>query len=326
MNVLINPHPNPSPRGRGAICLLGPTGAGKTKIAIECTQKIPCDIISVDSSMVYRGMDIGTAKPTKEELAIAPHRLIDIKNPDENYSAGEFRRDAIREIEDILAHERIPLLVGGTMLYFKALQQGIAQLPTADKEIREKIATMAEKTSWEKMHAKLTQIDPESAARIHPNDPQRIGRALEVYEQTGKTMTEFFAEQKDENPPYNFINIALAPASRATLNERITKRFDKMLNDGLIEETKHLLEKTIVAPVGADHRVRPCIIQRVIGYRQICQYLAGELTYDEMREKAIIATRQLAKRQLTWLRNWPDLKWFNSEDDKITEKILAWIK
>ena len=298
------------------ICFVGPTGAGKTRLAIELTQHLPCDIISVDSGMIYRGMDIGTAKPTVEEQKIAPHRLIDICDPSETYSAGQFREDALQEIADILKHDRIPLLVGGTMLYFKVLQQGLAELPTADPEIRKEISVEAEQVGWKSLHKKLAEIDPQSAERINQNDSQRIQRALEVYAITGKSMSELF--NKKNVAPYQFLNIAIAPSERSILHERIAKRFQQMLKKGFVEEVEQLFKR------GDLHADLPAI--RTVGYRQIWQYLAGELTKEEMPEKAIIATRQLAKRQLTWLRSWPDLQWFASEDDKLLVNLLKYAK
>ncbi len=294
------------------ICLMGPTASGKTRIALELVQKLlPCDIVSVDSSMVYRGMDIGSAKPTKAEQKLAPHRLIDIRNPDETYSAGDFQKDALYEIGDILANDRVPLLVGGTMLYFKALQQGLAELPQANPQIRAEIETDAKQYGWQVLHEGLAKIDPESAERIHPNDPQRLQRALEIYALTGKTMTQIFAENKQEIPKYHFINIAIAPPSRALLNERIEIRFKQMLELGLIAEVEKL--------VAAYSDTLPSM--RAVNYRQVCQYLAGELNYEEMIERAIIATRQLAKRQMTWLRAWSDLMWLDPEDKDVVRKI-----
>jgi tRNA dimethylallyltransferase len=297
------------------LCLTGPTASGKTQLAIELTQHLPCDIISVDSAMIYRGMDIGTAKSSAEEQKIAPHRLIDICDPSETYSAGQFREDALTEIKDILSHDRIPLLVGGTMLYFKVLQQGLAELPTADPEIRKEIFAQAEEIGWQEMHKKLAEIDSQSAERINKNDSQRIQRALEIYAITGKSMTELLT--KKHITPYQFLNIAIAPSERSILHERIEKRFQQMLEKGFIEEVEQLFKR------GDLHSDLPAI--RTVGYRQIWQYLAGKLTKEEMQEKAIIATRQLAKRQLTWLRSWPDLQWFDSENisiDKLMHLII----
>lgn len=311
------------------LAIMGPTGSGKTKLAIELVQQFPCDIISVDSAMVYRGMDIGTAKPTPEEQRIAPHRLIDIRDPSETYSAGQFRDDALREIKNILKNNRIPLLVGGTMLYFKALQQGLAELPTADSEIRQKISQEAAAISWQELHKKLTKIDPQSAERINPNDAQRIQRALEIYELTGHTMTELFAKNSGfpacvGNEGDRFLNIAIAPADRNILYERIEKRFKQMLKDGFIEEVETIRNHIIKGEPPLAPTIP--ISLRAVGYRQIWQYLAGELTKEEMQEKAIIASRQLAKRQLTWLRNWPNLQWFDSENKNLMSKIKNAIK
>jgi tRNA dimethylallyltransferase len=291
---------------------MGPTSSGKTRLAIELVQQLPCDIISVDSGMIYRGMDIGTAKPTPEEQKIAPHRLIDVCDPSETYSAGQFREDAIKEIEDILSHGRIPLLVGGTMLYFKALQQGLAELPMADPEIRKKISAEAEQIGWQELHKKLESIDPIAAERINQNDAQRIQRALEIYAITGLPMTELLSAKNMQPLPYPIINIAIK-TERNILHERIEQRFQQMLKNGFIEEVEQLFKR------GDLHPDLPSI--RAVGYRQVWQYLSGEINYAEMQEKAIIATRQLAKRQLTWLRTWPNLNWFDNED--INEIINA---
>ncbi|MCK4608331.1 MAG: tRNA (adenosine(37)-N6)-dimethylallyltransferase MiaA [Gammaproteobacteria bacterium] len=291
------------------LALIGPTAAGKTALAIELTQRLPCDIISVDSSMVYRGMDIGTAKPTQKEQELAPHRLIDIRDPIDTYSAAAFRLDALREIEDILQHDRIPLLVGGTMLYFKVLQQGLTDLPSADPAVREMLAKEAALIGWSAMHEKLFKVDPKAAARINPNDAQRIGRALEIYEISGSTMTALFAEKKPTPLPYNVINIAVAPAERSIIHERIAKRLQQMLDNSFVDEVAEL--RSNILAINNSSSMPPSM--RAVGYRQIWQYLEGDLTKAEMIEKAIIATRQLAKRQLTWLRSWPDLKWFDSK-------------
>lgn len=281
------------------ICLMGPTASGKTDAAITLTQELPCDIVSVDSAMVYRSMDIGTAKPSMDVLAAAPHRLLDIRNPNETYSAGEFREDAIREIDSIIAKQRIPLLVGGTMLYFHVLQNGIAELPQANSNIREKISNEAQHIGWTKLHERLQQIDPVSAKRIHPNDPQRLQRALEIYELTGKTLTEFWQETTERSLPYQFINIALSTPDRSLLHQKIELRFKAMLKQGFIEEVEQL----------AKYYDLNCDLpsMRSVGYRQVWDYLQGTLSYNEMEERGIIATRQLAKRQLTWLRSWKNL-------------------
>ena len=287
-----------------AIFLMGPTASGKTDLAVSLHEQLPCDIISVDSALVYRGMDIGTAKPDDDLLARAPHRLIDIRDPAEAYSAAEFRADALREMEEITARGRIPLLVGGTMLYYKALRDGLADMPPANEMIRQEIMEQAEKEGWAVVHARLQSVDPESAARIHPTDPQRLQRALEVYLVSGRTVTELVAEQKRTQLPFNVLNLAVAPQERSTLHERIALRFHKMMDAGFIEEVKVLYARKDL------HPGLPSI--RCVGYRQAWACLDGELTRDEMVDKGIIATRQLAKRQLTWLRSWENLNWFDS--------------
>ncbi len=300
------------------ICLMGPTASGKTDIAVNLVQQLPFEIISVDSAMVYRGMDIGTAKPTKDILAIAPHHLLDICDPVENYSAGQFREDALREIEIILQHKRIPLLVGGTMLYFNALQNGLANLPRANSEIRERINWEAQAIGWLKLHERLQKIDPIAAERIHPNDPQRLQRALEIYEISGKNLTSFLAAEAKQKLPYPIINIALAPADRPLLHARIAKRFDHMLQQGFIAEVEKLYQR-------GDLQAELSAI-RAVGYRQAWDYLANKINFDEMRERAIIATRQLAKRQMTWLRSWENLQWFDSEDANCLATILNFLQ
>lgn len=290
---------------------MGPTASGKTDLAVKLVQHLPCEIISVDSAMIYRGMDIGTAKPGTDILSIAPHRLLDICDPAESYSAGQFRLDALREINDIIQHKKIPLLVGGTMLYFHALQNGLAELPRANPEIRARINQDAQQFGWQALHERLQKIDPVSAERIHPNDPQRLQRALEIYEITGKSLTTLLEEETKNKLPYKIINIALAPADRQLLHNRIAERFDKMLQQGFVTEVEKLFQRNDL------HADLPSI--RAVGYRQIWDYLAQNITYDEMRERAIIATRQLAKRQMTWLRSWENLHWFNNES--LTEII-----
>lgn len=297
------------------ICLLGPTASGKTNLAIQLIQKLPCEIISVDSGMIYREMDIGTAKPTAEELKIAPHRLINICDPIETYSAAKFRADALQEIENIIAQERMPLLVGGTMLYFRALQQGLSQMPSANQEIRAQISQTAEKIGWPALHAKLASIDQISAARISPNDAQRLQRALEVYELTGLTLTQLCEQNRPQPLPYEFINIALIPENREIIHARIRLRLEKMLADGLVEEVEKLFQR------GDLHPDLPSM--RTVGYRQVWQFLAGKINHQEMIEQILIATRQLAKRQLTWLRSWPNLSVFDTNDPQIFKKILA---
>jgi len=288
------------------VCLMGPTASGKTDLAIKLTQDYSFDIISVDSAMVYRGMDIGTAKPSAEELKLAPHRLIDICDPVENYSAGQFCLDARREIKDIIQHNRIPLLVGGTMLYFHLLQRGETEIPERDLTIRHEIKQTAEKIGWEKLHVRLAEIDPAAAKQIHFNDTQRISRALEIYYSTGKTLTEVQAQQNWQALPYEIINIIIHPPDRTVIHERIARRFDVMLEKGLISEVEKLFNR-------GDLNYNSTSI-RTVGYRQVWSYLAGEYPLDIMRERAIIATRQFAKRQMTWLRQWETAARFNSND------------
>ncbi|HED15914.1 MAG TPA: tRNA (adenosine(37)-N6)-dimethylallyltransferase MiaA [Gammaproteobacteria bacterium] len=278
-----------------AIFIMGPTACGKTALAMQLVQRLSADIISVDSAMIYRGMDIGTAKPSADELQQAPHQLIDIRNPDQSYSAAEFRDDALQLMQQSVAAQRIPLLVGGTMLYFRALQYGLADLPDADPVIREKLSAQAQHLGWEAMHARLAEIDPVSAARIHVNDPQRIQRALEVYEITGESLSARHARQQQQELPYRVFKIIIRPQQRQLLHERIALRFEQMLEHGLINEVRGLQDKyelTDSAPAF-----------RAVGYRQISGYLAGEYNYSELIQKGIAATRQLAKRQLTWLRD-----------------------
>lgn len=291
-----------------AIALMGPTAAGKTDLAIALHEHLGADIISVDSALIYRGMDIGTAKPSAEELRRAPHRLIDIRDPAEAYSAAEFVRDASAAMEEIVAAGRIPLLVGGTMLYFKALLEGLSPMPPSDPKIRAQIEQEAAKSGWPAMHAQLAEIDPECAARLHPNHSQRISRALEVYRISGKPMSEWqAAEGQGLLDSYRWIQVAVAPQERSVLHRRIAERFDKMLRIGFIEEVEALFRR------GDLHEDMPSI--RAVGYRQVWQYLKGEISASEMREQGIAATRQLAKRQLTWLRGWHALSWINTLDD-----------
>jgi tRNA dimethylallyltransferase len=284
------------------ICIMGPTAAGKTAIAIELTKKLPLEIISVDSTMVYRGLDIGSAKPTAQELIEAPHRLIDICDPSEAYSAGRFRDDALDETEAIFQKGKIPLLVGGTMLYFHVLQHGVADLPPANNEIRQRISKEAKRVGWPIIHQRLAEVDPEAAAKINSNDSQRLQRALEVYEITGFKISEL-QNKTHVNSQYKFINIVIAPKDRHLLHDRIAKRFAAMLHHGFLEEVRKLYTR------GDLSEELPAI--RSAGYRQAWQYLAGKIDEQTMREQAVAATRQLAKRQLTWLRRrWADAKWF----------------
>ncbi|WP_434701459.1 tRNA (adenosine(37)-N6)-dimethylallyltransferase MiaA [Pseudomonas sp. D1-36] len=310
-----------------AIFLMGPTAAGKTDLAIELTKVLPCELISVDSALVYRGMDIGTAKPSKALLAEYPHRLIDILDPAEAYSAADFRRDALQAMAEITARGKIPLLVGGTMLYYKALVDGLADMPAADPEVRAQIEEEAARFGWQALHEQLAVIDPESAARIHPNDPQRLSRALEVYRVSGQSMTALRQRQSAQSTeaaasglqqlPYTVANLAIAPANRQVLHRRIEQRFTLMLEQGFIDEVVALRERSDL------HAGLPSI--RAVGYRQVWDYLDGMLTSAEMRERGIIATRQLAKRQFTWLRSWTDLHWLDSLDCDNLPRALKYL-
>jgi tRNA dimethylallyltransferase len=281
-----------------AIFLMGPTASGKTALAIELCNNLPCEIISVDSALIYRGMDIGTAKPSLAELKQAPHQLIDILDPSQSYSVAEFRKDALRAMQDITARGNIPLLVGGTMMYFKALIDGLSPLPESDQSVRAKIQKQATELGWDVLHQQLTAVDPESANRIHPNDPQRLTRALEVYHLTKHSMTELM-KTKSDPIPYLVKQFCIAPDDRKVLHERIAKRFDIMLESGFLAEVEKLKTRSDL------HLDLPSI--RSVGYRQMWQYLDGAFDFDVMREMSIAATRQLAKRQLTWLRNWENI-------------------
>jgi tRNA dimethylallyltransferase len=297
-----------------AIFLMGPTASGKTALAIELVENYNCEIISVDSALVYKGMDIGTAKPDAELQARAPHRLIDLIDPTEAYSAANFREDALREMADITAKGKVPLLVGGTMMYFKFLRDGAAQLPKADEAVRQRLLAQGEEFGWPYMHAKLAEVDPVAAERLKPMDSQRIQRALEVFEVSGKTLTQFWAEQDEQPLPYEVISFAVMPKERKTLHKRIAQRYQIMMKQGFVEEVKTLFAR------GDLHEELPSI--RCVGYRQVWQYLKGEIDYDEMVERGIIATRQLAKRQITWLRSWPDLNWLDTEDPNLLQSAL----
>lgn len=293
---------------------MGPTASGKTAIAMNLYERYPIDIISVDSALIYRGMDIGTAKPTKEEQQKYPHQLIDICDPSESYSAANFRQDAITEIEKILKKGQIPLLVGGTMLYFKALIEGLSPLPAANSEIRQQIEEKADRLGWQAIHEELKKVDPVSANRIHPNDPQRLNRALEVYLISGKSLTEL-TQDSGEALPYEIMQFAIMPEDRTILHQRIEKRFLQMLEQGFEQEVKTLMQRSDL------HLNLPSI--RCVGYRQMWQYLNGDTSYDEMVFKSICATRQLAKRQITWLRGWKQsITWLNSDNIDIIFKNI----
>lgn len=297
---------------------MGPTASGKTSAAVELLQRLPVELISVDSALVYRDMDIGTAKPDAATLELAPHHLIDVIAPTEAYSAAQFRADALRLMADITARGKIPLLVGGTMLYFKALQGGLGELPQADLAVRARLDAEALAIGWPAMHAKLAKIDPETAARLMTTDSQRIQRALEVCELSGKTMTRLFAEQSATALPYRLLKLALVPSERKVLHDRIALRFEQMLQAGLIDEVKALRAK--YPALTADLPSMRCV-----GYRQTWQYLDGEFGLEELREKGIAATRQLAKRQLTWLRGMDDTVELDCLDAAVNEKLLQYI-
>lgn len=297
-----------------ALFLMGPTASGKTELAIRLRQQFPVEIISVDSALIYKDMNIGTAKPDEPELSQAPHRLIDILDPSESYSAADFRRDALIEMNDIVAQGKIPLLVGGTMLYYKALLEGLSPLPAADAHIRKQIENEAEKFGWARLHQQLQEIDPVSAERIHPNDPQRLSRALEVHRISGKTLTELTQTQGDPLP-FRVKQFAIAPKERAELHRRIELRFDNMIDAGFESEMEALYARKDL------HPDLPSI--RCVGYRQMWDYLDGNCTRDEAIFRGICATRQLAKRQITWLRSWDDLTWLDSENIDLAFKTMS---
>jgi tRNA dimethylallyltransferase len=301
------------------IFLMGPTASGKTDLAISLRQHLPVELISVDSALVYRGMDIGSAKPSVQEQALAPHRLIDIRDPADPYSVADFLNDAEHEIAAIHTQGKIPLLVGGTMLYFRALLDGLAEMPAADARVRAQIEREAEEFGWPHIHAQLALVDPETASDIHPNHSQRLSRALEVYRVSGKTMAQLrqLQHQPSTSPSfcerYNVCQIAIAPRDRTILHQRIAARFEKMLTSGLVDEVRNLYQR------GDLHPDLPAI--RAVGYRQVWDYLDGHLDYAEMTERGIIATRQLAKRQFTWLRGWSttsnsELHWIYTENEQ----------
>lgn len=318
MTIKLEPHDNRDGVKARVICLMGATATGKTALAIELASRQPVDIISVDSAMVYKGLNIGTGKPTTAELKQAPHHLIDLNDPLTPYSAAQFVTDAKKIIANSIANNRIPLLVGGTMLYFKALQQGLALMPQANQQIRAQLLAEATESGWEKLHQQLQQIDPITAAKIKPSDRQRIQRALEVYRITGRTMADFIAQQHREakTSEYDFINIGLN-VDRALLHQNIAKRLDNMLSVGFIEEVAELQQR---GDLTAD---LPAI--RSVGYRQIWSYLSGNCNKQQMYDNALAATRQLAKRQITWLRSWPELQLLEL-NEKLQNNYLACCK
>lgn len=300
------------------IFLMGPTASGKTALAVELAKLLPVAIISVDSAMVYRGMDIGTAKPGPDVLAIAPHRLIDICEPEQTYSAGNFCKDARIAIDEISAQDKIPLLVGGTGLYFRSLQFGFSEMPGADPEVRRRLELEANRIGWAEMHAQLASVDPVAAARIHPNDPQRIQRALEIYEITGKPISDFHEQGRIDALPHAVIKLIVAPTERSLLTEHIKTRFMNMLDAGLIAEVEQL-------------RARPGLSagstsMRLVGYRQVWSYLESNIDYNTMIRKAITSTGQLAKRQMTWLRAETQAEWFDTNRHKLSQYLLNFLR
>lgn len=297
---------------------MGPTASGKTSIAIDLVKSLPADIISVDSAMVFRGLNIGTAKPSVEIQHVAPHRLIDICNPIDTYSAGQFVRDALVEIKAIQSNNRIPLLVGGTGMYFRALEQGFSELPSTDSTIRTRLDLQARENGWEYMYSRLAEIDPDSAMRIHKNDPQRIQRALEIYEITGKSATQWYSKGRVSSLNQPVIKIIVAPENRNKLHVKIEKRFQQMIENGLIEEVKALFEQEDI------NANLPSM--RLVGYRQVFSYLDREISYNDMIYKGIVATRQLAKRQLTWLRSEANALWIDSNKPEISDFLLNYIQ
>jgi tRNA dimethylallyltransferase len=301
-----------------AILLMGPTASGKTDLAMMLHERLDCELISVDSAMVYRGMDIGTAKPTPTELSRAPHRLIDIRDPAEPYSAAQFRDDARREMQRITASGKVPLLVGGTLLYFRSLLEGLSELPAAAPAVRADLEARAAREGMGALHETLGRIDPESAARIHPNDPQRLMRALEVYYISGKSLSELWREQRRETFAWRPLSIGLIPERRSELHERIAGRFRRMLEAGFIDEVAGLKERADL------HLELPSM--KSVGYRQVWQYLDGIHDRQTLVDKGIVATRQLAKRQITWLRRWPNLHRVDSLAPGYEEKVAKIVR
>jgi tRNA dimethylallyltransferase len=302
--------------GRRAVLLMGPTGAGKSALAVDLAQRLPFEIISVDSALVYRSMDIGTAKPDAATLARVPHHLIDIRDPEESYSAGEFVLDAAAVMEGVWSRGRVPLFVGGTMLYFHALSNGIAELPEGNLAVRAEIDARADAVGWAEMHRELSLVDPVAAARIHGNDAQRIQRALEVYRVTGEPISRLQQQRSSVLAGAQVLEFGVAPADRGVLNARLATRFAGMLAAGFVEEVRGLRERK---DLDAEH---PSM--RAVGYRQIWRHLAGRCELNEAVDLAIVATRQLAKRQYTWLRARQQMKWLDSEQfDAISPLITA---
>ncbi len=300
-----------------AICLMGATATGKTSLAMALHERLPVEIVSVDASQVYRGMDIGTAKPSREELARVPHRLIDIRDPAESYSAAEFCSDALREMDAIRTAGRIPLLVGGTMFYFRALEYGLSFLPSADTVVRAKLEQEAQEQGWAALHARLADIDPQAGKRIHSNDSQRIQRALEIYELTGLPPTEAAMPVRPPASEYRFIKLAITLNDRSQLHDRIAKRFHEMLQRGLLDEVRTLFKR------GDLSLNLPSV--RTVGYRQIWDYLTDNINYNQAIENAIAATRQMAKRQITWLRSYPELRFLEGDMAQMVRESVEYL-
>ncbi len=297
---------------------MGPTASGKSALALRLAAELPCEIVSVDSAQIYQGMNIGTAKPGADVRSRVPHHLLDIVEPHESYSAARFRDDALTAMREITERDRIPLLVGGTMLYFRALVEGLNDLPEADPVVRLMIDTMAEQEGWPAVHARLREVDPETAARLDPNDSQRIERALEVYYLANKPLSELLRKPKYVYFPYSPIKIALVPGNRDLLHERIAQRFDAMIEQGLLGELKTLREEYGLEPGMPS--------MRCVGYRQAWEYLDGRLDAAGLREQGIAATRQLAKRQLTWLRSMDDVTEFDCLADALDALVLEYVR
>ena len=297
---------------------MGPTASGKTAVAVALVQHLPLEIISVDSALVYRHMNIGTAKPDAATLAIAPHHLLDLIDPTESYSAAQFCQDALALMQDITARGKIPFLVGGTMLYFKALREGLNDMPSSDLQVRAEIDARAQALGWHTLHADLAAVDPQTAARLHPADAQRISRALEVYAQTGRPMSAYLNRAKVSALPYRALALAIMPSDRAVLHARIAERFDAMLHQGLVAEVDHLRARFELNP--------QLPAMRCVGYRQAWRYLDGEMGRDELRDRGIYATRQLAKRQLTWLRAMQDVVILDCLEPQLTTRVTAAVK
>jgi tRNA dimethylallyltransferase len=307
------------PQNSPAICLMGPTASGKTALAIELVQRLPLEIVSVDSAQIYKTMDIGTGKPDAKTLTLAPHRLIDFLDPLESYSAARFCEDARREMANIRAAGKVPLLVGGTMLYFKALRDGLASMPAADERVRADILNQASAEGWAAIHTELAAVDPIAASRIHPNDPQRLQRALEVFRVSGRSLSDWQAMQSPlPDGGDAFVFLSIQPVDRSVLHQRIERRFRQMLEEGLVGEVEALFARGDLGPE------LPSI--RSVGYRQVWQYLSQEIGFDVMVERGVIATRQLAKRQITWLRGWPSLQNFDSDDKNLIDGVLRSIE